>query len=135
MERNTDGTKRGGHTRPWGPYIAASLMIIFGLAEVATGFTHNFLGISASSAELFTFSAVVLGSFYVFAGLLVLTMKRLAAAIAIVLLGADVVGRIALVATGLYPLSSTENMIGIVAGTIIAALFAVYLGMKWDLFK
>ena len=135
MEENHDGTKQRVRTRPWGLTIAAGLMILFGLAEVGTGFTHNFLGISASSAALFTFSAVVLGAFYVVAGMLVLTMKRWAAALAIVLLGADIVGRIALVATGLYPLSSTENTFGIVAGTVIAALFAVYIRMRWDLFK
>jgi hypothetical protein len=54
---------------------------------------------------------------------------------AIVLLCADIVGRISLVATNLYPLNSTENVIGIVAGTAIAAIFAIYIGMKWTLFR
>ena len=32
-------------TRPWGIVIVAVLMILFGLAEIATGLTHNFLGL------------------------------------------------------------------------------------------
>jgi hypothetical protein len=32
--------------RPTGIVIVAVLMVIFGLAEIATGFTHNFLVLS-----------------------------------------------------------------------------------------
>jgi hypothetical protein len=47
----------------------------------------------------------------------------------------DVAGRIALVATGFYPINSLENVAGIVAGTIIAVIFAIYVGVKWYSFR
>ena len=121
--------------RPLGIVIVAILMILFGLAEVVTGFTHNFFGISTSSISIFTYSAAAIGIFYVVAGLLSLTMKKWAAILAIVLLIADIVGRIALVATGLYPLNSAEQIFAIIVGTVIAAIFAIYIGLKLKSFR
>ena len=115
--------------------VIAILMILFGLIEVITAFTHSFLGITTSQAIIFTYSAVTIGAFYAGAGLLILTMKKWAAALAIVLLIADIIGRIALVIIGLYPLNSNEQIIGIISGTVIAAIFAIYIGWKWNLFK
>jgi hypothetical protein len=121
--------------RPLGISIVSLLMILFGLAEVVTSFTHNFFGISTSSVSLFTYSAASIGLFYVVAGLLVITMKKWAAALAIVLLIADMIGRISLVAAGLYPLNSTEQVFAIIVGTIIAVIFAIYIGLKWKSFR
>jgi len=112
--------------RPISLIIVALLLVLFGLAEVATAFRHNFFGISTSGVSLFTYSAAAIGLFYVAAGLLVLTMRKRAATFAIVLLIADIVGRIALVATGLYPLNSTEQIFAMVVGTALAA----YIGWK-----
>jgi len=128
-------TEAMNQSRPRGMIIVAVLMILFGLAEVVTGFTHNFFGITTSSVNIFTYSAAAIGAFYVASGLLILTMKKWAAALAIVLLIADIVGRVSLVVTGLYPLNSLEQVIGIVAGTAIAAIFAIYIGLKWRRFK
>jgi hypothetical protein len=91
--------------RPRGLIIVACLMILFGLAEVVTGSTYNFFGITTSSATIFTYSSTAIGACYVMGGLLILMMKKWAAALAIVLPGADIVGRIVLVMTSLYPLS------------------------------
>ena len=121
--------------RPLTLTIVALLMILFGIIEVITSFTHSFLGITTSQAVLFTYSAATIGIFYVIAGLLVLTKKKWAAALAIFLLAADIIGRITLVQIGLYPLNSLEQYIGIRAGTIIAIIFAIYIGSKWNLFK
>ena len=110
-------------------------MILFGLAEVATSFTHHFFGISTSETVTFTVAGAAIGLFYVAAGLLVLTMRKWAAALAIVLLGADIVGRIALVAAGLYPVDTTLQAAAIVIGTAIAAIFAVYIWRKRKLFR
>ena len=126
--------KDHGKIPPW-TLVVALLMILFGLAEVVTAFTHNFFGVTTSRATIFTISAVAIGAFYVAAGLLILTMKKWAASIAIVLLAADIVGRIALVAAGLYPLDSFEQNFAIVMGTAIAALFAIYIGWKWNSFR
>ncbi len=121
--------------RPLGISIVAFLMILFGLAEVVTGFTHNFFGITTSSVNIFTYSSAAIGAFYAVGGLLILTMKKWAAALAIVLLGADIVGRVALVVTGLFPTDSLKNTLSIIAGTAIAVIFAIYIGLKWKSFR
>ena len=121
--------------RPWGVIIVAFLMILFGLAEVMTGFTHNFFGIATSGVTTFTYSAAAIGGFYVVAGLLILTMRKWAAALAIVLLGSDIIGRVVLVVIGLYPTNSLENTLGMIAGTSIAVIFAIYIGWKWKTFR
>jgi hypothetical protein len=48
---------------------------------------------------------------------------------------AAIAGRTALIATGLYPLDSAENVTGIVGGTSIAAIFAWYVWVKRISFK
>jgi hypothetical protein len=131
VKKSTEVVNQG---RPRGIVIVAFLMILFGLAEVVTGFTHNFFGIVTSSATIFTYSSAAIGAFYVVAGVLILTMQKRAAALAIVLLGADIIGRVALVVVGFYPTDSLENTFSIIAGTGIAVIFAVYIGWKWKSF-
>ena len=121
--------------RPWGIMLVAVLMIIFGLAEVATGFTHNFLGlISTTDLMLATYGAATVGALYAIGGLLLLTMKKWAAWLAMVCLVLVIVGRIVLVLTGLYPLTSFLQDISILIGTAIAVIFAIYIGLKLKLF-
>jgi hypothetical protein len=123
-------------TRPLGILIVAVLMILFGLAEVATGFTHNFIGqVSTSAASLSTILGVMLGAFYFLAGLLLLTTRRTAAYIAIVLLCGDVLGRVGMVLAGLYPVDSFKQTFAIVVGTLIAAFFAIYIAVRMMVFK
>jgi hypothetical protein len=62
-------------------------------------------------------------------------MEKWAATLAVVLLGLDIVGRVVLIATGYYPLDSTENIVGIAGGTAIAVFFAIYILWKWAQFK
>jgi hypothetical protein len=115
---------------PFGIAVVAMLMILFGLAEVVTGFTHDFFGISTSQAATFTYAAAVIGALYVMGGLLILTLKKWAARLAILCLLVDIVGRISLVATGLYPTNSFKQIIAITLGTATAAIFAIYIGLK-----
>ena len=122
-------------SRPFGIIVAAAFTVLAGLAEVVTGFTHNFFGITTSSVTIFTYSAAVIGLFYLAAGLLILTMKKWAAAIALVLLGADIIGRLVLVVTGLYPTDSLKNTLSVIAGTVLVALVALYIGWKWKSFR
>ncbi len=131
----TNITKLDHAKRPLGITVIALLMILFGLIEVVTAFTHHFLGISTSEASVFTYSAAAIGAFYVIAGLLVVTMEKRAAVLAIVLLIADIIGRILLVMAGLYPVDSFEQTFAIVMGTAIAAIFAIYIGWKWITFR
>lgn len=121
--------------RPRGIVVAAFLMILFGLAEVATGITGNFLNvISATPTSTYTLVSSLIGSFYCFAGVLILTMRRWGAVLAIVLLVADIIGRIAMVGIGLFPFKGIDA-VSIVAGTVIAAVFGIYIWSKMDLFK
>jgi hypothetical protein len=121
--------------RPRGIIVVAALMILFGLAEVMTGFTHRFFGISTSSATIFKYAAAAIGGFYVAGGLLILTMRKWAATCAIILLIADIGGRVALVLRGLYPLGSFQQIFAIIAGTAIAIVFGIYIAANWKHFK
>lgn len=77
----------------------------------------------------------MLGGCYFVGGLLLLTKKKWAASIAIVLLCIDVIGRLGMVITGLYPVNTLFQISGITMGTLIAAFFAVYVGLKLKHFK
>jgi hypothetical protein len=111
------------------------LMILFGLAEVVTGFTHHFSGISTAKSSIFTYEAAAIGSCYIVGGLLIMTMKKWAAALTIVLLGVDIAGRLTLVGAGLYPMNSLEQVTAIITGTGIAAIFAIYIALNWSFFR
>jgi hypothetical protein len=122
--------------RPWGITIVAVLMIIFGLAEVTTGFTHNFLGlVSTNAVALATYGAAIVGGLYALGGLFLLSMKKWAAKIAMVCLVFVILGRIGLVLTGLYPLTSPLQDVSIIIGTALAIVFAIYIVGKWRSFR
>ncbi len=115
--------------------VVAVLMIVFGLAEIVTGLTHSFFGIVTAQGDLTTYAGILLGAFYFISGLLVLSRKKWAAGLAIALLCADILGRVAMVLMGLYPVNSFRQTFAILAGTTIAAVFALYIGLKWKTFK
>lgn len=121
--------KKGKRTT--GIDIASALMIVFGLTEVYTSFSHSFFGISTSSDTIAVYTSTLIGVFYIAAGIAILPMKRWGATLAILFLGLDIAARIFLVAVGLYPTNSFENIVGIVTGTIIAVIFALYIFLKW----
>lgn len=110
--------------------VIAVLMLIFGIAEVATGINHNFFGLTTQVSRTSTLAGVSVGLLYVLAGTLTLTWKRRAWKLAIACLLLDVVGRIAMVATGLFPTGSAKQIFSIIAGTTIAAIFALILWRK-----
>jgi hypothetical protein len=62
-------------------------------------------------------------------------MRKWAAWVAELCLVLVVAGRIALVVTGLYPLTSFLQDFSIIVGTAIAIIFSAYIGMKWKSFK
>ena len=121
--------------RPRGIVVVALLMITFGLAEVTTGFTHKFFGISTANVTASAYAGAAAGVLYAVAGLLILSMKKRAAALAIVFLIAVLIGRIAMVVTGLYPVDTFKQILAIIAGTSIVAVFAVYIRLKWSSFS
>lgn len=107
--------------------LLAVFMVLAGAAEVVTGVRHEFFGIVTAAQPAFTWGSIAIGLCYVGAGLLTFRATQRARRLAIALLTVDVSGRIALVATGLYPLSSARNVFGIILGTAIAAGIALYL--------
>jgi hypothetical protein len=80
--------------------IVAVLMILFGIAEVVTGFRHNFFGIHIAHVATATYLGTAIGVLYSVAGALILTMKRPAVALALLLLIVVIIGRITVVVTG-----------------------------------
>jgi acyl-homoserine lactone acylase PvdQ len=62
-------------------------------------------------------------------------LNKRAAAVAIVLLVADIAGRIGMVVTGLYPVDTFKQALAIILGTCIVAAFIVYIGLKWSAFR
>ncbi len=121
--------------RPRDLMVIAGLMILFGLAEVVTSFTHNFFGINTAEGTASMVAGAAIGLLYVVSGIVLVPVRKWGAATAIVCMAADVAGRVAMVATGLYPLNSAEQIFAIIVGTVIAAAFAVYIGLKWKAFK
>jgi hypothetical protein len=121
--------------RPRGILVIALLMVVLGLAEMTTGVTRNFFGIAAGRSPAAKAAALTLGALYALAGVLLLPMKRGPAAVALALLVAIVAGRVAMVATGLFPIHSLRQVVAIAAGTSIVALFALYIAWRWPEFR
>jgi hypothetical protein len=120
--------------RPRGILVVAIAMILFGLAEVATGFTHQFFGLSTTKNDASTILGAGIGMLYLLSGLFILPMKKWGAALAILCLAGDVGGRVAMVLTGYYPLGSSEQTFAMILGTLIAFGFAIYIGLRWRAF-
>ena len=136
MEQSKNTMQMTGKTyRPTGIVIIASLMILFGLAEMVTGFTHKFFGLSTNAGLASVYAGGVIGALYAVSGLLILTMKKRSAVIAEGCLIGVIIGRIALIATGVYPISSIRQIFAMATGTIIVIFFAGYIAAKWKYFN
>jgi hypothetical protein len=117
--------------RPLGIIIVALFAIIAGIGEIMVGVTGNFLGILSNGMEP-AFSTAVIGAFYSLGGWsLLITRKKWGAAVSIVFIGAEILGRVYLVTTGIAP-SSGADLVKIVIGGAIA--FAVMLYIYWRSF-
>jgi hypothetical protein len=110
-------------------------MIIFGLAEVVTGFRHEFFGLTTTQTTISTIIGASIGAFYFISGFLVLSKKRKLAIVAIILLLADAIGRISMVLTGLYPIGVGYQTFAIITGTSIVVILAIYIGLNLKHFK
>lgn len=110
-------------------------MIIFGLAEIVTGFTHSFFGLKTDQLTISTVVGATIGTFYFASGFLVLSKKKMAATIAIVLLIANALGRISMVIAGLYPIDSGVQIFAIITGTSIVIFFVFYIRLQKRYFK
>ena len=121
--------------RPLDITIIALLMIVFGFAEIVTSFTHNFFGLHTAEGTASAYIGAVIGALYAAAGLLILTMNRHGAALAIVLLVVVVAGRIAMVVCSLYPVGTFSQTAAIAVGTLIAASLSIYISIKRSAFR
>jgi hypothetical protein len=136
MAQYISGKRSAGIPHPVGITIVAVIIILFGLAEVGTGFTHNFIGVvSTSETSISTYLGVALGLFYFTGGVLILTKRKWAAITAIVLLCGDVIGRVSMVMAGLYPVNSFKQTFAIIIGTLIAVFFVTNIGLKLKFFE
>jgi hypothetical protein len=115
--------------------IIALLMIVFGLAEIVTGFTHDFFGLHTAQGAVSAGIGASIGGCYTAAGFLILTMKRGPAILATALLTIVVAARISMVMTGLYPVETFRQALAMILGTSIAAGFAIYIGLKQSAFR
>ena len=127
--------KLAKNSRPLGVKIVALAMIIFGILEMVTGFTHNFFGVITEQSVTASYLGVALGACYFLGGALVLTARKWGAAVAVLLLALGVVGRIFMVLTGLFPIDTFKQTFSIIAGTSIAFIFAIYISIRWKSFK
>lgn len=115
--------------------IAALLMIVFGVAEIITGFTHGFFGLRTAEGAASTYVGAAIGALYAAAGLAIVTMRRSAAIVALVLLAMVVVGRLFMVAIGLYPLNTLTQTAAMIVGTAIALGFSIFIALKRSVFR
>jgi hypothetical protein len=110
--------------------IVAMLMIVFGVAEVVTGTRHEFFGLVTATDSAATILGVLLGSCYIAGGILVLVFTRRTLFAAAILLAIDIIGRLAMILAGLYPMTTVEQTVGIVGGTLIAAIFLLLILLR-----
>jgi hypothetical protein len=94
--------------RPVGILVVGVFAFIAGLGEIVVGFTGNYLGILTHSITP-SFSAGLTGVFYSVGGLsLLVTRKKWGAVLGMFFIGAEIVGRIYLVVTGIAPASGAD---------------------------
>jgi hypothetical protein len=114
--------------------IVSALMIVFGITEVITGFRPTFFSIRTAHVAMASYLGAGMGILFFFAGTLILSAKKSAAAVALCLLAAVICAHIAMVLTNLYPTDSVSQLFAIVLGTSIACAFFVVVALKWETF-
>jgi len=112
----------------------AVLMIAFGAAEVITAFRHNFFGLHTQKSVGSIVAGSAVGLLYAAAGALIFRQRRKGLRAALVCLGLDVAGRIAMVICGFFPVATLRQLAGIIAGTVIVIGFGVYLWSRRQCF-
>jgi hypothetical protein len=119
--------------RHLGITAVAIFAIIAGIGEMIVGLTGNFLGI-LSTPLMPSSSTIIIGSFYSLGGLSFPTMRKWGAALGMIFVAAELLGRVHLVATGIAP-ASGDDAIKIIIGGVIALVIIVYVSSQWDKFN
>jgi len=118
---------------PIGIIVVGIFAFIAGLGEVVVGFTGNYLGILAHDIDP-SFATGLTGVFYSLGGLLILSRRKWGAALGMFFLGAEIAGRIYLVATGTVPASGADAVKVLIGGLIALALI-IYVALHWKCFR
>jgi hypothetical protein len=116
--------------RHLGITIVAIFAIIAGIREMIVGFTGDPLGILSTPLPP-SISTVTLGSLYILGGLSFLTMRKWGAALGMIFVAAETLGRVHLVAIGIVP-ASRDDAIEMIIGGVIALAVIVYVSSQWD---
>lgn len=120
--------------RSRGVIVVGLFAFVAGIGEVMVGFTGNFLGILSQSMTPSIFTGVV-GAFYSLGGFfLLVTRKKWGAVLGMTFIGAEILGRVCLVATGIAPASGADG-IKILIGALIAFGLIVYVFSKFSSFE
>src|SRR5215813_3916286 len=117
----------GEQGRRWGIVAAGVFAIVAGLGEIIVGVTGNYLGILSKPLEPSAVTALV-GACYSLGGAFILTSKKWGAALGMVLIAAEILGRIYLVTTGVAP---SSDAIKIAVGAAIALTLIGYVASQW----
>jgi hypothetical protein len=112
--------------------LVGAFATIAGIGEIIVGLTGNYLGILAHSFPPAT-STVIIGVFYSLGGLSILTMRKLGAALGILIIACEISGRLYLVMIGIVP-STGGDAIKIVIGGLIALAVIGYVASQWKKF-
>ena len=115
--RAIDNMKIGEH---FGLVAVGIFAVIAGAGEIIVGFTGNYLGILAHSMTP-ALATVMVGAFYGLGGLCILTLRKWGAALGVAFIGAEIAGRVYLVASGMAP-STGADAIKIIIGGLIAGI-------------
>ena len=97
------------------------------------GFTGNFLGI-LSTPLMPPSLTIIIGLLYILGGLSFLTMRKRGAALGMIFVAAELLGRVHFVATGISP-ASGDDAIKIIISGVIALTIIVYVSSQWDKFN
>jgi hypothetical protein len=113
-------------------FLCSVLMIAFGIAEIVTGIRHEFFGLVTTQDTITKIIGISLGSCYLFAGIFLLVYTKWSLNIAFCLLVIDVIGRLIMSFSGMYPIDSIMSMqfVGMFFGTLIAVLFTIFVFIK-----
>ncbi|WP_322418797.1 hypothetical protein [Mesorhizobium huakuii] len=131
MEQNS--VAKPPNRRSTGVIVVGIFAVIAGLGEVVVGFTGNYLGILSNSMTP-SFSTGVVGLFYSLGGFfLLITRMKWGAVLAISFIGAEILGRIYLIAIGIAP-GKGFDAVKILVGGLIALGLIIYILFKWRSF-
>jgi len=119
--------------RRMGIAVVGILAFVFGIGEIIVVFTGNYLGILSQSIVP-AVSTVIIGCLYSLGGLCLLTIRKWGAALGIVFIGGEILGRIYLVAVGIASYNGPDA-IKIAVGGAIALAMIVYVLSQWNKFE